>query len=176
MATLILVCIANERRPRPWNKQKWARWEPIRGQQRIGHIGTNKRSGNSFCTSTPLSHSTSLVPSRGVFNRRYDFGGDLYLGSILLAELYYGAMRSGAAHRTANLALIARVRQQFVSLSFDDRAAEEYGKIRADWATAGTIIGPNDLLIAAIARTNRNTRARSSSVRPISNRSNAREL
>lgn len=38
------------------------------------------------------------------------------------------------------------------SLRFDDDTAEHYGLIRADLETAGTPIGANDLLIAAIAR------------------------
>jgi tRNA(fMet)-specific endonuclease VapC len=37
-------------------------------------------------------------------------------------------------------------------LPFDDRSAREYAAIRADLAMAGTPIGPNDLMIAAIAR------------------------
>ena len=39
----------------------------------------------------------------------------------------------------------------------DDRAAEEYGKVRAHLAALGTPIGPNDLLIAAIALANQMT-------------------
>jgi tRNA(fMet)-specific endonuclease VapC len=39
----------------------------------------------------------------------------------------------------------------FASLPFDDRAAEHYGRIRADLTARGDLIGPNDLLIAAIA-------------------------
>ena len=39
-----------------------------------------------------------------------------------------------------------------VSFPFDDPAAEIYGQIRADLENKGTSIGPNDLLIAAIAR------------------------
>ena len=42
----------------------------------------------------------------------------------------------------------------FQSLAFDDRAAAEYGKIRADLASQGTPIGPNDLMIASIALSN----------------------
>jgi tRNA(fMet)-specific endonuclease VapC len=75
----------------------------------------------------------------------------------VLAELYYGAMHSSAAHQAANLALIVRLRQQFVSLPFDDRAAEEYGKVRAHLAALATPIGPNDLMIAAIALANQMT-------------------
>ena len=83
--------------------------------------------------------------------------GSVYLCSVVLAELLYGALRSDPAHRTANLALIARLRQQLVSLPFGDRAAEEYGEIRAHLSAQGTLIGPNDLMIAAIARANQLT-------------------
>jgi tRNA(fMet)-specific endonuclease VapC len=36
-------------------------------------------------------------------------------------------------------------------LPFDDAAAEAYGRLRAELARRGTPIGPNDLMIAAIA-------------------------
>lgn len=77
--------------------------------------------------------------------------GSIYLCSVVLGELLVGAYRSGPTHQAANLALIASLRQQFLSLSFDDPAAAEYGKIRAQLAGMGKLIGPNDLLIAAIA-------------------------
>jgi tRNA(fMet)-specific endonuclease VapC len=83
--------------------------------------------------------------------------GSVYLCSVVLAELFYGAMHSGPSHRAANLALIARLRQQFASLPFDDRAAEKYGEVRAHLAALGTPIGPNDLMIAAIALVNQLT-------------------
>lgn len=40
----------------------------------------------------------------------------------------------------------------FVSLPFDDAAARHYATIRDDLETNGLTIGPNDLMIAAIAR------------------------
>ncbi|MCB0293257.1 MAG: PIN domain-containing protein, partial [Calditrichaeota bacterium] len=43
----------------------------------------------------------------------------------------------------------------FISLPFDDSAAEKYGEIRATLEKAGTPIGPNDLFIAAIAAANK---------------------
>lgn len=49
------------------------------------------------------------------------------------------------------------MRSADVSLPFDDRAADEYGRIRAYLARLGTPIGPNDLLIAAIALANNAT-------------------
>ena len=47
--------------------------------------------------------------------------------------------------------LLAQFRQQFVSLPFDDPAAEAYGRIREHLASVGKPIGPHDLMIAAIA-------------------------
>jgi tRNA(fMet)-specific endonuclease VapC len=75
----------------------------------------------------------------------------VYLCSIVVGELIDGAYRGGAAHEARNMALIASLRTQYVSLPFDDAAAEEYGKIRAHLASIGTVIGPNDLIISAIA-------------------------
>jgi tRNA(fMet)-specific endonuclease VapC len=83
--------------------------------------------------------------------------GSVYLCSVVLAELYYGAMHSGATHQAGNLALIAKLRQDFVSLPFDDQAAQEYGNIRQHLAALGTPIGPNDLMIATIALVHRMT-------------------
>jgi tRNA(fMet)-specific endonuclease VapC len=83
--------------------------------------------------------------------------GSVFLCSVVLAELFYGAIHSGPANQAANLALIATLKQQFVSLPFDDRAAEEYGKVRAHLAALGTPIGPNDTMIAAIALANQLT-------------------
>jgi tRNA(fMet)-specific endonuclease VapC len=76
--------------------------------------------------------------------------GSIYLCSVVLAELLYGVMHSGTANQASNLALIAQIRQQFSSLPFDDRAAEEYGVLRENLASRGLLIGPNDLMIASI--------------------------
>jgi tRNA(fMet)-specific endonuclease VapC len=79
---------------------------------------------------------------------------DLTLCSVVLGELIYGAERSGLAHQAKNHARIQQLGLQFVSIPFDDQAAEHYGKVRAHLANLGTPIGPNDLLIAAIALAN----------------------
>ena len=72
------------------------------------------------------------------------------LCSIGKAELLYGARHN---QRVAeNLKLLTRLFAPFVSLPFNDRCAEHYGQIRAEMVQAGMVIGPNDLLIAAIAR------------------------
>lgn len=76
---------------------------------------------------------------------------DIVLCSVVLGELYYGAFHGLAQKLNRNLTLITQLRRRFVSVPFDDQSVEEYGKIRADLATKGTPIGPNDLMIAAIA-------------------------
>jgi tRNA(fMet)-specific endonuclease VapC len=43
---------------------------------------------------------------------------------------------------------------QFPILPFEAHAADEYSKIRSHLASLGTPIGPNDLMIAAIALAN----------------------
>ena len=74
---------------------------------------------------------------------------DVKLGSVVKAELLYGASRS-------NNVLAARTKLElffapYESFPFDDLAAVEYGCLRGKLAIAGTPIGPNDLMIAAIA-------------------------
>jgi tRNA(fMet)-specific endonuclease VapC len=46
---------------------------------------------------------------------------------------------------------LRRFSEPFSSLPFDDDAAEVYGRIRTQLEKSGKPIGPNDLLIAAIA-------------------------
>lgn len=72
--------------------------------------------------------------------------------SIVGAELQYGARHSTRVQE--NLEGFEALLAPFTSLPFDDKAAAHYGLIRADLERAGTPIGANDLLIAAIARAN----------------------
>jgi len=76
---------------------------------------------------------------------------DITLCSIVKAELLYGARHGKQVEE--NLRLLDRFFAPLTSLPFDDRCAEEYGLIRAQLTALGTLIGPNDLMIAAIART-----------------------
>ena len=76
----------------------------------------------------------------------------VYVCSIVKAEMFAGALRSNNPARSLE-------RQRaffagFVSLPFDDLAAESYSQIRAHLLTIGTPIGANDMLIAAIAIAN----------------------
>jgi tRNA(fMet)-specific endonuclease VapC len=77
---------------------------------------------------------------------------DIAVCSPVKAELFYGALKSKNPSR--NLALQKIFLNRFVSLAFDDRAAEIFGVIRARLTQLGTPIGPYDLQIAAIALAN----------------------
>jgi len=68
---------------------------------------------------------------------------------MVKAELHYGALRSKDPQRAS--AKLEEFLAPFRSVPFDDRCAAVYGRIRARLAQAGSLIGPNDLLIAAIA-------------------------
>jgi tRNA(fMet)-specific endonuclease VapC len=70
------------------------------------------------------------------------------LCSVVKAELLYGARNS--ARLDENLQKLARFFEPFESLPFDDAAADHYGLIRVQLRRAGTPIGANDMLIAAI--------------------------
>jgi len=74
---------------------------------------------------------------------------EVMLCSVVKAELIYGAMKS--ARVAENFTRIEAFASRFVSLPFDDAAAEAYGDIRVRLERQGRTIGPNDLLIAAIA-------------------------
>ncbi len=78
--------------------------------------------------------------------------GDVVLCSVVKAELLFGAFKSQRREQT--IAKIEQFVQDFASLPFDDSAALHYGRIKAHLQKSGRIIGPNDLMIAAIAVAN----------------------
>jgi tRNA(fMet)-specific endonuclease VapC len=69
--------------------------------------------------------------------------------SVVKAELFYGAAKS--KHPEQSRLVQEQFLAPFHSFSFDDSAAIVYGNIRARLASIGSIIGPNDLMIASIA-------------------------
>lgn len=81
---------------------------------------------------------------------RHEGPENIALCSVVKAELLYGARNSKRVDE--NLNNLGRLFAPFVSFTFDDRCAEEYGSIRAQLTREGNPIGPNDLLIASIAR------------------------
>lgn len=81
---------------------------------------------------------------------RREAPGDVFISSIVLHELFYGAFKSARVER--NLAVVERLR--FGVLDFSAEDARAAGMVRAALAAKGTPIGPYDVLIAgqALAR------------------------
>ena len=77
---------------------------------------------------------------------------EIMLCSVVKAELIYGAQKS--RNPLKSLQKVYSFTDPFISLPFDDKAAEAYGQIRSELERIGMPIGPNDLMIAAIAVTN----------------------
>lgn len=80
---------------------------------------------------------------------------ELAVCSVVKAELWAGVRRSGRVE--ANLKRLTTFFSPLQSLAFDDTCAEHYGHIYAELTSRGTPIGPNDNLIAAIARAHQAT-------------------
>ena len=74
----------------------------------------------------------------------------VFVPSIVLGELYYGAQNSLKV--AENLARIEMFRAANAILSCDATTARHYGELKADLKRAGTPIPENDIWIAAIAR------------------------
>ena len=75
---------------------------------------------------------------------------EISISSITMAELEYGVFNSSKPEQNRNALIM------FLSgisiLSFDTSASLEYGDIRYRLKTQGNLIGGNDMLIAAHAR------------------------
>lgn len=77
---------------------------------------------------------------------------EILLCSVVLAELWFGAQRSDPSRQVENRKLVDELESTYQSLPFDNPAAREYATIRTHLFSTGQPIGPNDMLIAAIAR------------------------
>jgi len=84
-----------------------------------------------------------------VFNLHH---GRMAVSSITLAELVHGAEKSSDVSR--NAAVVEDFVSRLAVLPYDDKAAWQYGNIRAALEKLGQPIGINDLHIAAHARSN----------------------
>jgi tRNA(fMet)-specific endonuclease VapC len=76
---------------------------------------------------------------------------DIAVCSVVWAELLYGARKY--EKRDERVARVVHALSPYTSLTFDDAAAAQYAEIRDKLEARGQIIGPNDLLIGAIAKT-----------------------
>ncbi len=103
----------------------------------------------------------ALVRNRpaGVRNRlrqAVSEGGSIAVSSVVLYELWYGVARSERRRENADrLRVFLSGNIDIIPFEEDDAVAA--GELRAALETAGTPIGPYDLLIAAQALRNRTT-------------------
>ncbi len=81
------------------------------------------------------------IPADGVLD-------SLRLCSVVRAELRLGVRKRPTERNRRNVSEFLAL---FDSYPFDDDAAEAYADLRADLERQGRVIGPNDMLIAAIA-------------------------
>lgn len=88
-----------------------------------------------------IFHAIQSVPS-----------DEIAVCSVAKAELFFGSIKSKFPSR--NLIVQKQFLSNFVSFSFDDKAAEKYAEIRAFLSSVGQLIGPYDMLIASIALAN----------------------
>ena len=75
--------------------------------------------------------------------------------SIVKAELLYGAEKSNL--KVQNTLKIKQFLEPFEVISFDDNCTTTYSLIRASLESKGSIIGPNDIIIASTVLANNGT-------------------
>lgn len=76
--------------------------------------------------------------------------GQMCISAITLAELMHGAEKSERTEH--NLKVIEDFISRLTVLDYGDKAAAQYGDIRADLERKGSLIGVNDLHISGHAR------------------------
>lgn len=76
---------------------------------------------------------------------------DLGVPAILEYELRFGLLRLPLDARQPRMAALTQLLQPVRRLPFDEQCAEHAARIRAELESAGTPIGPHDVLIAATA-------------------------
>ncbi len=87
---------------------------------------------------------------KGILARLNDVGDEnIFLSSISIAELYYGAFKSSRVH--ANVKEITRDLEKIQTLNFNHHAARLFGRLKADLQGKGQVIADFDLAIASIA-------------------------
>ena len=72
--------------------------------------------------------------------------------AAVLAEIEYGARKSKDYEKT--ILPYRRFTQVFDTVDFDARCADAYGRIRSELEKQGSVIGSNDLIIAATVMAN----------------------
>lgn len=102
-----------------------------------------------FLLDTNILSDLIRQPQGAVASKIAESGEDAIATSIIVAgELRYGAEKRGSQRLTNK---IEELLSLVPVLSFKDDADAHYGRLRADLERRGTLIGANDMLIAAHA-------------------------
>jgi tRNA(fMet)-specific endonuclease VapC len=104
----------------------------------------------SFLLDTNICSAHMRRPA-GLAHRFVQHSGRLWMPTIVLAELYAGAYLLNDPSRI--LAAINDLRRDIGVLVFDERCAEEFGRLRGVLSRRGKPGNPLDLMIAAVALT-----------------------
>jgi len=75
---------------------------------------------------------------------------EILIPSLVKAELLFGAFKS--VRQVENVEKVERFLAPFGIISFDGAMARTYAEIRHETERCGTIIGPNNSIIAAIVK------------------------
>lgn len=75
---------------------------------------------------------------------------EICIPSIVKAELIFGALKSMYKEKT--LEKLENFLEPFEIIPFQDQMTYHYAEIRNEVESKGTVIGPNDILIASITR------------------------
>jgi tRNA(fMet)-specific endonuclease VapC len=85
----------------------------------------------------------------GLAHRFFQYGGGLFVPTIVLGELYAGAYH--VANPAALLLKISDLLSDVQILDFDHDCAEQFGKVRGSLLKKGIAVPTADLMIAAVA-------------------------
>jgi tRNA(fMet)-specific endonuclease VapC len=92
---------------------------------------------------------SSLMASDDFLAQKVDSVDSVYISSVSLGELYFGAHNSSKVDQY--LSAISSVKDTYQALSMDEQTAFIYGRIKSDLKKKGRPIPENDIWIAAIA-------------------------
>ena len=77
---------------------------------------------------------------------------NIYISSVTYAELFFGIENGEPLLKKQRWKELNLFTQKLIIEPFEEEAAKDYGLIRATFKKQGNLIGNNDLLIAAHAR------------------------
>lgn len=80
-----------------------------------------------------------------------NFRGECLISQVVLGELEYGVFNSDEKYRLQNRAALDDFLSKVIIAPISNEVTREYGRIRARLKQEGTMVGPNDLWIAAHA-------------------------